>query len=203
MSVTLNGNGSGNGTNEDANDAATGGSNSSNNNNSNNNNKNNKPCACPKSTSGSNRDKVNEPNPDGSPAKCAVCSRTGAQVQDFFKNKWAGKLARARTSKTAAKYARIIAWWSKPGRDKLHADHIYPASKIKKKKGFQQIESTNVDTARDIMTDQDNMQGLCTQCNCLKGAGSKVKVGDIRGAHTEWLSKGEDHINRLISAALR
>jgi hypothetical protein len=137
----------------------------------------NKPCACPKSTSQENRDQVNEKTPEGKDLPCAVCGKTGPQVQSAMLR--ALDAAAGRTGSIAEKNeaAKLRAWWSKPQRSRLQADHIVPASQIKKRKDFQRLEATDLEGARRVMTAQTNMRGLCLRCNAAKGAKTKEYLG--------------------------
>lgn len=144
------------------------------------NGENNKPCACPKSTSPENRDKVNEKDPNGDPPKCPVCEKTGGQVQQEYMAKWQAQLTGAAAQDLqgpAQIAAKKLDWWSDPRRSRLQSDHVYPASVIKKRKDFQALERTNLEGARKVMTAQSNMRGLCMICNGKKGAKVKRYLG--------------------------
>ncbi len=136
---------------------------------------NNKPCACSKSTSKENRDKVNEKDSDNKDPKCAVCGKTAKERQAMRLAAIDGAIARHDGSEAFVQEAlKMKAYWSKPKMGRLQADHIYPAKAIKKDKNFQKLERTNLQKAREVITAQTNMRGLCPSCNAAKGGKEKA-----------------------------
>ena len=120
---------------------------------------------------------MNEKNADGSDPKCPVCGKTAKECQAIVLAGIDGAISRHDGSEAFVIEAqKLKKYWSSPKMGKLQADHVYPATEIKKDKNFQKLERQNLAKAREVMTAQTNMRGLLRELQPRKrGQDSRIR----------------------------